>query len=230
MAKGNLCPDEETLADFLEGRLTDARRRAIDTHLTQCAVCREQVAVCAEVMALQPTADAAPAVSEHLIRKTLNRVAETRRPRHGPVMTRTRRLISRGLASMERLAGWSTTVPVAVRGGADVTIPIIHRRKTFGEFDFAIDLERTGASQTTIRVAIDAPQTITGRLRVALHQGERELASAGMGPAPVVFEDIPFGTYSLAFVHDGHQLGIYPFEVVDTGDGDEPERTGDHHG
>ena len=43
------CPDEETMACFVEGRLPEGERREVEEHLEECAFCREMVWVTQEV-------------------------------------------------------------------------------------------------------------------------------------------------------------------------------------
>ena len=39
------CPDEETLTDYLEGRLSEKERSQVETHLSECETCLEEIVV-----------------------------------------------------------------------------------------------------------------------------------------------------------------------------------------
>ncbi|MCM8781901.1 MAG: zf-HC2 domain-containing protein [Candidatus Omnitrophica bacterium] len=41
----NFCPDEETLACFIEGRLPEGEKREIERHLEECSRCKEIVRI-----------------------------------------------------------------------------------------------------------------------------------------------------------------------------------------
>ena len=49
-------PDAEHLAEYLDGRLAPAERRAVEEHLASCEVCREAVGDAAAIGALEPAA------------------------------------------------------------------------------------------------------------------------------------------------------------------------------
>jgi hypothetical protein len=221
MVIGKPCPDDETLVDFLEGRLSDEHRRSIDAHLVACTSCREQVAVCADVMNTTFLTDDMAQAPAPLTRKTLERVgsADNQKKPRG-ILTRTRRLLTAGLEKVERLTLRPEAVPVVVRGsGKEGVENIIRRQKTFNQTTFIIELERTGPDQAVLRVfpdreTADCYQTTKGELlRVSLFRSDRELVSATVGKEPVVFEDIDFGAYVLTFVQHGEKIGEYAFEV-----------------
>lgn len=226
MVIGKPCPDDETLVDYLEGRLSDEHRRTIDAHLVACASCREQVAVCADVMNTTSLADDMAAAPGRLTRKTLERVSDAgnQKKTHG-LLSRTRRLLAAGLEKVERLTLRPEAAPVTLRGnGKESAENIIRRRKTFNQTTFIIELERTGPDQAILRVFPDPEmadrfRTTNGKLlRASLFRGDRELVSATIGKEPVVFEDIDFAAYVLVFVQDGEKIGEYAFEVNESTD------------
>ena len=50
MKSDTTCPNDETLMDFLEHRLNEKVWTQVAQHLITCSNCREQVAMCAELM------------------------------------------------------------------------------------------------------------------------------------------------------------------------------------
>jgi hypothetical protein len=62
------CPDESTLALFVEGTLPEAERRAVWEHVTTCEACEEVVGVSAHLLDDDSASagDAAPPLSPHL--------------------------------------------------------------------------------------------------------------------------------------------------------------------
>lgn len=226
MVIGKPCPDDETLVDYLEGRLSDEYRRAIDAHLVACTSCREQVAVCADVMNATSLTDDMVQAPDPLTRKTLEQVrsADSRKKTRG-MLSRTRRLLTAGLEKVERLTLRLDAAPVVLRGnGKERAENIIRRQKTFNQTTFIIELEKTGPDQAVLRVfpereTTDRYQTTKGELlRVSLFRGDRELVSATVSKEPVVFEDIDFGAYVLAFVQHGEKIGEYAFELNESAD------------
>lgn len=211
----NRCPDEETLMDFVEGRLPERQRARMQSHLSICDPCREQAAVCAAlVYGSQPIDDAqAP---ERLTRRAVNRVARLRadaRGRHAA--GRTRRWVVRGMAVFERLVAWDEPVPVALRGETVVSAHSIRRQKRFGDLQVTIEIETSGTAQALIRVTPAAEAGSVGApVRVTLFKGTREAASMLLGAQPVIFEDIEFGVYTLVFSR-GATIGEYTFEIAE---------------
>lgn len=210
------CPDEEILIDFLEDRLTDRQRSRIENHLAGCGACRDLVATWVALIQGDALSDAAP-VPSAVTRNAVNAVAglaKASMPKRA--LERIRRLVSQGKAMMEPLALGSGPQPVTVRGGqAAVSDHVIRRRKAFGDLDLRIEIERCGPGQASIRVACAGRPSPAAPVRVALCKAEREVASMLLGETPVLFEEIPYGSYALVLMRNRVQLGEYLFELTD---------------
>jgi hypothetical protein len=215
------CPDEETLIDFLENRLTDRQRTRIEKHLAGCAACRDQVATWMDLVHGDALAGAEP-VPDGVTQNALDAVAGLAHDSMvGKLYEQTGRLITRGKAVIEQIMVGHGAQPVAVRGDRSaVAGRLIQVRKTFGDLDLRIEIEDSGAHQALIRVACDREQPPAEPIRVVLRKSMREVASMALAGAPVVFEEIPYGVYALVFMRSGVQLGEYLFELTGAPDAD----------
>jgi hypothetical protein len=219
MENKKTCPSDETLTDFLAHRLTSSVREQVENHLAGCAACREQVAMCAELLLTDPAGETAE-VSEAVTRQAVDAVLAL-----GPsvklhtLREGARRWISKGTAALERLVWQPRPAGVAVRGAGDRLAPEpIRREKQFGDLRVTIEIENSGAGQALIRVNRDTGRPAAGPVRVALCMADREAASSLLGHEPVMFEAIPPGIYSLVFALQSGKLGEYAFEIVDLPD------------
>jgi hypothetical protein len=205
------CPNDETLMDFLEHRLAGKAREQVIRHLAGCANCRELAAVCAGLPTGELDADVL-ALPRGLTQRAIRAVSGSG---HQPWPDRLIQGMAKGAAVLERIAWRPVADAVAVRGEADIHNPeVIHREKQFGELRVAIDFEKSCADLTLIRVCgLSIPQG-AALMRVALISREREVASAALGHAPVLFEEIPMGVYALMFLQQNKVLGEFAFEMT----------------
>lgn len=209
-----LCPDNETLMDFTEGRLSERRRAEIEVHLAACDKCREQVGVCAELLfggVLDETVPVSDRITQKIVDRMIRPQASTPQPR---IMHRPLNWVHKGMAILEHWVSGGEPVPAAVRGGTVAAENLIRRRKRFGNMDVSIEIERSGDAQALIRVAWAKQNQTVSPVRVTLSKGDREIASMLLAEKPVVFEEIAFGAYSLVFVR-GKKIGEYAFEITE---------------
>lgn len=216
MQNNTTCPSDETLMDFLEHRLAGASREKVEHHLAGCAGCREQVALCADLLRTDPAGEAVE-VSAQVTQQavdaalSLDRSAKLRKLRRGA-----RQWIAKGTAALDRLVWQPRPAGVAVRGAGDQLAPeAIRREKQFGDLRVTVEIENSGAGQALIRVNSEPGPEVAAPVRVALYMQDREAASSVLEKAAVVFEEIPPGVYTLVFASQGRKLGEYAFEIVD---------------
>lgn len=216
MQNNPTCPSDETLMDFLERRLAGSARQKVENHLAACTACREQMAVCADLLLTDPAGEAA-AVSESVTRQAVDAVlARDPSAKLHKLRRDARQWIAKGSAALERLVWQPRPAGVAVRGAADQLAPeVIRRVKQFGDLRVTIEIENSGAGQALIRVNGDPGPPAAAPVRVALHAEDREAASSVLDQAGVVFEEIPPGIYTLVLARQGSSLGEYAFEIVD---------------
>lgn len=217
MTQNTFCPDDETLTDYIEGRLTEARIVEVERHLAACPVCRELAMVSAELVHGDPAWAEAP-VPGQVTQQSLARLAglkQKRRPSH--IFDQSRQWVAKKLAAIEAFSWGSLGSPMAVRGGAVGSAgTVVKREKQFDGIGFAIELRQTGEGTATIEVAWAAGQPQGKVVRVALMAQERELASSVLNTEPILFEEIAFGAYTLLFVSAGKRVGEYAFEIQAT--------------
>jgi hypothetical protein len=92
-----------------------------------------------------------------------------------------------------------------------------HVRKSFREIITDIEIEKTGQKNACVRVSLISDSKNQNNIRVTLLDGnEREMASFLLNRGFVLFEDIPFGHYHLAFVRNATRIGMYLFEIKDS--------------
>ncbi|MFZ1983188.1 MAG: zf-HC2 domain-containing protein [Desulfatitalea sp.] len=217
MAQETPCPNDETLTDYIEGRLTETQRTLVETHLSSCSACREIAMVSAELVFGDPMGNIAP-VPEAVTRRTVARVAGSRKKRlSSQIFEQSRQWVAKGFTAIEAFALGPQGAPATLRGDAAKTAgAVVRREKQFGDLRFAVELEKTGDEGATIRVAWSAGRPQGKTVRMALMARQRELASALLADAPVLFEEIAFGTYTLIFVLAGEKIGEYSFEIKAT--------------
>lgn len=210
------CPSDETLMDFLEGRLGGRKNLQVEAHLAVCAKCREQVWVCSMICTSDDAARTEP-VAEHVTQRAVDAVAQlgSKSNPHGLFQAAYQRLI-KGVADLELKALPCICAPAPVRSGGPVAKNmVVKRNKSFGDLEVTVEIEKSGRRQATIRVTISGPQSMSGPVRVALYKNDREAASMLVGEAAVLFEEIPFGVYSLVFACGAEKFGEYTFEISD---------------
>lgn len=215
----NRCPNEETLTDFLEGRLSGRQQARVESHLAACADCRDQAGVYLQLT--HPGPDTGPAEApDYLTDKAVRLVTGLADEESSRTLFQgARRWAARGIALLEQLTPTNGLQPVPVRGAeATPSERRISRQKQFDNVSVTIEIERSDDDLALIRV-LNTGKTAGPPLRVALIQADRDVASMTLAADPIVFDDIAFGIYTLAFFRSGAVLGQYRFEITaDDGD------------
>ena len=216
MLYNTACPSDEILMDFLEHRLTGNALQEVERHMARCADCREQVAVCAELLSTSIGDDTIP-VPQGVTQRAVDTVLGLEnKSLFDKLIHSTRRQISKSKSALERLTWQPVSAAVALRGQAETLNPeVIRRKKQFGHLRVDIEIEKSDADQALIRVSGSSLQANTTPVRVALFSQDREVASALLGDAPIIFEEIPLGIYALVFVKQNKDMGRYTFEIAD---------------
>ena len=206
-----LHPNEEMLADYLEGRLPDEVRDEMEAHLSACETCLEELIASGDLLRNREHRDL-QAVPSRVTEAAIDLINKRSLRAHGFPSAGLKRTL-RGLLTSLRLPVFGDWALSPIRGTKTVVSKdLIHMRKAFKDMAAEIQIEKMGDDKAHIRVnLVDDPQ-ITG-VRVTLKRGEREVSSYPLGGGYVLFEDIPFGRYGLLFTRDGEVLGKYHFEI-----------------
>jgi len=214
------CPDDEKLADYLEGRLSAEDRSDMDAHLSDCDACLERLMI-GQHLALHSEIPHAPAhVTETAVRLVGNLNTEpggALREKAGSVFRGICSKVSDYLSPMS----WGDPLPAGVRGGQDAAEDYVRVRKNFREAEVEIEIEKAAADAAHVRVFLEdqakagGPYKTDG-IRVTLKKREREISSQLPDDGYVVFENIAFDHYELVFTQHGSAIGTYSFELMET--------------
>jgi hypothetical protein len=208
MAK-KLCPDEEIIADYLEGRLSAENKEALDVHLSECERCLEELMTVRKALRVQADWEAVPSsVTEGAVRLVTRQTA-------GVAEKGLKESIA---ACAEKISDffrysfpwrWQQATIRSSKIAAAPDLAIV--RKVFKEIEAEIEIEKTGEDKAQIRVRVGEREK--NGIRVTLKKGEREISSQLLSAGYALFEDIPFGRYEIVFSTNGSELGSYTFEI-----------------
>lgn len=207
------CPNEETLHDYLDGRLPSGMRETIEDHLSRCDVCRELIAVFDSVNQLGETPDMV-SVPGPVTGKALATVRQMERKTLAGKINTGIHQVKNGMRQWSRKLEWFWgQETVLVRGDQAATADVVQVTKVLAGMDALIEIEKCGDAKACIRVDLFSTENIPPSVRVTLVSGDREVASCLCTGSPALFEDIPFGSYALIFTRQGKPIGDYAFEL-----------------
>ena len=215
-----MCPQEELMADYLEDRLSKNKRIGVESHLSDCHRCLDEMII---FHGNSPNpgnfeTDTAP---QHVTNAAVTLVEQLASHRRTSFMQRSIRLfktIYLRISDYIKLIMYHKDGFASVRGSKGVDTSDFYRvRKMFKEMVTEIEIEKAGSQIASIRVSLINGSGNEPDIRVTLrNSGRREIASYIITPKFVVFENIPFGHYSLAFIQNGRKIGTYRFEIKES--------------
>ena len=215
-----LCPDEEMLADYLEGRLSDDEKSRLEKHVSQCDQCLEDMMISKNLVneTYQFELDQVP---DRVTKGVLHMLEDHGGQSWHAISIKLKRFFNNLSSSLSDYLGpipWGRFALAPIRGTKTVVSDdLVQLRKTFKEIEADIEIEKKGPDSAHIRVRLTDRKKNEQGIRVTLRKGEREFASYLPGKSGYVFfEDIPFGQYSLDFDKDGAKLGTYPFIIKES--------------
>ncbi len=213
------CPDEERLLDYLEGRLSEEDRSQIEEHLSNCDTCLEGLVVTNGLVRGRVSWELDP-VPTRVTDGAVHLVTSQRALSHGSWMEKlgqsVKDLGSR-MSDFLRLKPWGRWQLAPIRGSKTVASEdLVCLRVPFKEIETQIEIEKTGTGKAHIRVKLSEANKHRKAVRITLKKGEREIASYLLDGTYVLFEDIPFGHYSISLAENGMSLGTYLFEIKET--------------
>jgi len=213
------CPPDEVLADYLENRLLEKERARVEKHLSACSRCLEDLIVAKGLVGVENGTEpdlAPPAVTEAAVRLVQTEASSCSSPLPDRIRETARNLVNE-VSSLLPLDDWRGWGLQAIRGPKRIRVKdFVRLRRTFEDIDAEIEIERTGENKAQIRVRVLEAEKLRHLVRVTLMQGGREVASSLAEQGSVLFEDTPFGHYSLTLTGDGLALGTFVFEIKES--------------
>lgn len=219
VAVKNSCPDEETLAAYLEGLLPETERSQTEEHLSACDLCLE------ELMDARPLVNGvygldsilAPSEVTHAAVNLVNlQSVNWYRSLWFKLNQRIRALHMRGLSPFYSVSSGGLQISTVRGNERTALIDVIHIHRNFKGLETDIEIEKVGERKAHIRIRLSDGHGNEKEVRITLKKGEREFFSSLLRDGYVLFEDLRFGRYSLTFTRNGITVGIYPFEIRET--------------
>jgi hypothetical protein len=215
-----ICPHEELLADYLEDRLGLEERSGIESHFSECSRCLDEfltansISQNRENLAPDPVPEHVSEAAVKLVAKLVSRPQDSNNPRGYQFFNQIFSRISEHI----KLMRYNKNRFAPVRGSRSSETSDFYRvRKMFKEIVAEIELEKSGHQIATIRVTLINGFGNGNDFRVTLwNSHKREIASHRISGKFAIFENIPFGHYSLTFIQNGKKIGTYSFEIKES--------------
>ena len=198
------CPDEEMLASYLIGVLTEVARAELEAHLSDCAICLD------DLSAAYKTAqeNERGTVSQRALERAMALVLPARgEPDFLELVVRLVKDSIELVTTSGQLA--SATAPAEIRGkGKSPDGGILQVEKELEKFRITVEVERTEAElcQVAVKVKPKAGSVADG-IRLSLVCEGREQASYLARQGGAIFDRIPPGEYRLAVSQAGRPVG-----------------------
>ncbi len=200
------CPDEETLAAFIEGKLSDAEHTEMASHFLVCDRCRETVmAACGD-----------PPRRLRIPFETISRATAALPDKESPweVVVRFAADFVEVLKNTGSRTQYFAPVYTNARSGKAVEGSLVACAQSIGGIDTEVEIERIGPSTGEVKVVLKEGGGIPmPSIRVTLKSKNKELASYMAPGGAAVFERLPFGPYSILISRRGVSLGELALEM-----------------
>jgi len=213
------CPSDEMLADYLQGHLAEKEGSEMEEHLSDCTICLEELVIANSLFqgADLPQLDAVPAEVTEAAVRLMQSLDSAESDSLSEKFERAIKDLPTRISDFLNHKTWAELQPQPVRGfKRKMAKDLVLLKKTFEDVESEIEIEKVGENKALIRVRLLLADLTSQKIRVTLKKGDREIASHLAEEAYVLFEDIPFGHYSLTFARDGLTLGTYLFEIKET--------------
>jgi len=211
-----LCPNEERICDYLEGRLNDNDRAEMEGHLSGCETCRQEFIIGKRLvrgggLEMDPVPEE---VTQSALRLLKRRGLIPDRPLNERCVRFFSELCSM-LTYLIRQILWGRWGLATIRGQKRVVSEdLVYIKKRFIDIETDIEIEKAGDSMAHVRVKLESSNRSKDAIRVTLQRGKREVSSCLPDKrGHVLFENIPFGHYNLSFTRDNKVLGDYHFKI-----------------
>ena len=205
------CLSDETLSNYVEGRLNDNWNRRVEGHLPQCDACLEAMTV-ARIIADRGHLIKTAVTPTSVTRRAILAIRGVNRGRWADNISSFLRAWTIGWPTQWRLMRARTLF--SVRGHKNMlSDDLFSVRRSYRDLKVEIGIEKTSQNTAHVRIHIIKVSHPRESTRVSLYRNyhEREIASFLLEDAPVFIENIPFGHYSLVFSRNGSEIGHYHF-------------------
>jgi hypothetical protein len=214
------CPQEEVLADYLAGCLSDVNITSLESHLADCPQCLDEIMIIEKLVQNNDLSANKP-VPAAVTESAISLVKDS-------MLSGTQRIMKRSSQIFRHMTSWISMRAPLFLSGRDSLAPVrssektisndlFQVRKAFREIITDIEIEKTGPQNACMRINLVKDSKNQNNIRVTLLDvNEREMASFPLSNGFVIFEDIPFGRFCLAFVRNGTRIGMYRFEIKDS--------------
>ena len=202
------CPDENSLAAYLTGSISDQQRDGLEAHLAECRFCLSEMTAAHESGA---TANA----PQRLVERAMALVAGSKQD---GVLDLVVRFVKDSLELVHQAGDWIATMapqPAAVRGAQSPSANgLVRVEKEFGDLKVGVEMERGEGDLCQLSVSVfSADGKPAEAVRVSLMAGEREQASYLARQGRAVFDSITKGNYKLVIFRGGTSLGIITLSI-----------------
>lgn len=217
---GTSCPNEEMIADYIEGRLSDKETYVVEKHLCDCDQCLIDFQVSINFLRDTST-NGLDDVPEKVTQAAIDLINSQDATSPVAKKSRLKQLVDDFYSKVYDAFIWTSLGQwrlAPIRGPRKVSSKdIIRIKKVFKELMTEIEIEKIRGNKTNIRVKLLKYDSARPGIRVTLKRDDREILSHLIDDQDVtLFEDIPFGRYCLAFTRDGTELGIYRFDIKES--------------
>ncbi|MBF0523352.1 MAG: zf-HC2 domain-containing protein [Candidatus Omnitrophica bacterium] len=212
------CPDDETVACYMDGLLPAKEKSSVDKHLKSCSACREAFAIHKEVAEQLKVADLEP-VPKHLVEAAKNLWSEKYGVRFlDIVVTVAQDFLERARTTGEIIKGSlkSPEFAYALRDGGEQKTTTLRVRKIFEDIRIDIEVSRTAGdnSMVSLKLKDDKTDIPLIDLRATLILDDTELESYVTQNGKVVFENIRPGVYMIQISRVDRAVGVISLELT----------------
>jgi len=198
------CPDEEALASYLAGSLTPSTGQEMETHLSQCTACLDDLSAAYSSM----LGDDKETVPEALIANAMALIPQTAQEEGFFDMVIR---LARGSLELVSTTGLLVEVPglAGVRGKPETQgTAILQVEKEMGRFKVAVEVEPVEDELCQLAVTVSAGGGLPADgIRLNLLAGGREQASYLARQGTAIFDRVSPGDYRLAISEANAPLG-----------------------
>lgn len=209
---------EEILVDYLEGRLSAKERAKVERHLSKCDNCLSELMLEGEMIQAEQNLSKFESVPDHLTKITIEKINRLIDDTFFERISKfVRTILIRGPVALRTLFPSRKVGLAPVRGTKTVIDDnLILLKKSFVELDIEIEMDKIMPGKVSIKVMLANDFEDIKPVRATLIKNGREVSSYLVRGTKALFENIPFGHYTLVISIDGAEKGKYSFEIKES--------------